>query len=220
MVSLRSQIDELQRQISKEQAQIRSGHTNSLLADYRAAVSAENALKVRVAQLKGDVLDLRGRSIQYTILQRDVDTNRALYDALLQRYKQIGVAGGLGAAPVSIVDRADVPRLPFKPNLFLNLLMGLGLGLAAGVGGAIGLDPSVVEMIAARARPRKVSREPQGLDAVDATQSAKVLSCRNTAVLADEVSASSTAAMPIATMASATSTSIRVNPLTALARPT
>lgn len=140
MVSLRSQIDELQKQIAKEQAQVRSGHTNSLLADYRAAVSAENALKARVAQLKGSVLDLRGRSIKYTILQREVDTNRALYDALLQRYKQIGVAGGIGTAPVSIVDRADVPGGPFKPNLLLNLLFGLGAGLLAGVAGAIGLE--------------------------------------------------------------------------------
>src|SRR6185312_11241857 len=140
MVSLRSQIDELQRQITKVQAQSSTGRDNALLADYRAALSAENALKARVAELKGDVLNLRGRSIQYTILQRDVDTNRALYDALLQRYKQIGVAGGVGIAPVSIVDRADVPRVPFKPNLFLNLVLGLGFGLAAGIAGAIGLE--------------------------------------------------------------------------------
>src|SRR5207302_8195330 len=72
--------------------------------------------------------------------QREVDTNRSLYDALLQRYKQIGVAGGIGMAPVSIVDRAQVPSLPFKPNLLLNLIVGLGLGLAAGVAGAIGLE--------------------------------------------------------------------------------
>ena len=140
MVSLRSQIDELQRQISKAQSQMSSGHTNTLLADYRAALSAERALQARVAQLKGAVLNLRGRSIQYTILQREVDTNRALYDALLQRYKQIGVAGGVGIAPVSIVDRAEVPHAPFKPNLFLNLILGLGLGLAAGLAGAIGLE--------------------------------------------------------------------------------
>ena len=73
-------------------------------------------------QLKGAVLNLRGRSIQYNILQREVDTNRSLYDALLQRYKEIGVAGGVGTAPVSIVDRADPPGLPYKPNLFKNLL--------------------------------------------------------------------------------------------------
>ncbi len=140
MASLQSQINELQRQISAQAAQASSGRLNGLLADYRGALSAEHALQARVGQLKGDVLNLRGRSIQYTILQREVDTNRSLYDALLQRYKQIGVAGGVGMAPVSIVDRAQIPTLPVKPNVLLNLLLGLGMGLVAGVGSAIGLE--------------------------------------------------------------------------------
>ena len=140
MQSLQAQITELGRQISQESGQISSGRSNSLLADYRAAASAERALQARVAALKGDVLNLRGRSIQYNILQREVDTNRSLYDALLQRYKEIGVAGGIGVAPVSIVDRADPPGLPFKPNLLLNLVAGLGLGLLAGIAGAVGLE--------------------------------------------------------------------------------
>jgi succinoglycan biosynthesis transport protein ExoP len=140
MLSLKAQIDELSKQIASASGQMSSGHTNTLLADYRAAVSAENALRSRVGQLKGEVLDLRGRSIQYNILQREVDTNRSLYDALLQRYKEIGVAGGVGTAPVSIVDRADAPTFPYKPNLFMNLLMGLGAGLLAGLAGAVGLE--------------------------------------------------------------------------------
>lgn len=140
MLSLRSQIDELDKQISAEAAQMSSGRNNSLLADYRAAVSAERALQARVSALKGDVLNLRGRSIQYNILQREVDTNRSLYDALLQRYKEIGVAGGVGTAPVSIVDRADPPSSPYKPRLLLNLLFGLGAGLLAGLAGAVGLE--------------------------------------------------------------------------------
>lgn len=140
MRSLRARIEELNRQIARESAVVSSGRTNSLLADYRAASAAERALQSRVEQLKGAVLNLRGRSIQYAILQRDVDTNRALYDALLQRYKQIGVAGGVGAAPVSIVDRAQVPSGPFKPNLVLNLLVGLVAGLLAGILAAFGLE--------------------------------------------------------------------------------
>jgi capsular exopolysaccharide synthesis family protein len=140
MASLQSQIDELKRQIATQASQASSGRINGLLADYRGALSAEHALQARVSQLKGDVLNLRGRSIQYTILQREVDTNRSLYDALLQRYKQIGVAGGVGMAPVSIVDRAQAPGLPFKPNLLINLLLGLGLGLVAGIAGAVGLE--------------------------------------------------------------------------------
>ena len=131
MVSLKAQMDELDRQIASESSQMSSGRNNSLLQDYRAALSAEHALQTRVASLKGQVLNLRGRSIQYNILQREVDTNRSLYDALLQRYKEIGVAGGVGTAPVSIVDHASVPGSPYKPNLLFNLILGMGAELLA-----------------------------------------------------------------------------------------
>ena len=140
MVSLRSRIDELDRQIAREGSVAAGGRASSLQADYLAAASAERALQSRVGALKGSVLDLRGRSIQYNILQREVDTNRGLYDALLQRYKEIGVAGGVGASPVSIVDRAAVPGGPYKPNLIFNLLAGLGLGLMAGLGAALAVE--------------------------------------------------------------------------------
>ncbi|HEX6741176.1 MAG TPA: polysaccharide biosynthesis tyrosine autokinase [Sphingomicrobium sp.] len=140
MQSIQAQVEELKRQIAQASAQTASGRNNSLLQEYRAALAAERALQGRVSGLKGAVLNLRGRSIQYNILQREVDTNRSLYDALLQRYKEIGVAGGIGTAPVSIVDRADTPGLPYKPNLLLNLLLGLVGGLVAGIGAAVGLE--------------------------------------------------------------------------------
>jgi len=140
MQSIQAQISELDKQIAGESSQMSASRNNTLLQEYRAALSAERALQARVGGLKGAVLNLRGRSIQYNILQREVDTNRSLYDALLQRYKEIGVAGGIGTAPVSIVDRADPPGSPYKPNLLINLLMGLVGGLLAGIGAAVGLE--------------------------------------------------------------------------------
>lgn len=140
MISLRSRIDELGRQMASETAKVSGGRSNSLLADYRSAVASERALQARVGSLKDSVLNLRARGIQYNILQRDVDTFRALYDALLQRYKEIGVAGGIGSTPVSIVDRAEVPSAPYTPDIAFNMLLGLALGLAAGVGLAVALE--------------------------------------------------------------------------------
>ena len=140
MLSLQSQINELDRQIARESSQVSSSRSNSLLADYRAAAAAERALQAKVNALKGSVLDLRGRSIQYNILQRETDTNRSLYDALLQRYKEVGVSAGVGSSAVSIVDHADIPVKPFRPNLMLNVLAGFLLGLVVGIGTAIGLD--------------------------------------------------------------------------------
>ena len=140
MIALKNRIDELNRQIGSEQSRVAGGQASTLLAEYRAAASAENALRARVNQLRGSVLDLRGRSIQYNILQREQDTNRSLYDALLQRYKEVGIAGGIGNSPVSIVDRAQVPGAPYKPNPLLNLIAGIGLGLLAGLALAFALE--------------------------------------------------------------------------------
>jgi capsular exopolysaccharide synthesis family protein len=140
MVALRSRITELTKQINAEAGTVAGGKATTLGAEYRAALAAEQSLQGRLNQLKGSVLNLRGRSIQYNILQREVDTNRSLYDALLQRYKEIGVAGGIGRNQVSVVDRAEVPGGPFKPDLMLNLLIGFAVGLVTGLAAALGLE--------------------------------------------------------------------------------
>ena len=140
MLSLKARMTEIDRQIGREQSKVASGKNTSLLAEYRAATAAESSLRGQVAGLKGSVLDLRGRSIQYNILQRDVDTNRALYDALLQRYKEIGIGAGVGTSPVTIVDRAQVPDKPFKPRILLHLAAGLALGLLGGIAAAFVLE--------------------------------------------------------------------------------
>jgi polysaccharide biosynthesis transport protein len=137
MTRLRTRIAALDESIAAEARGVQSSRANTLRADYQAAVAEEQSLAGRVEQLRGAVLDLRGRTIQYNILQRDVDTNRSLYEALLQRYKEIGVAGGIGTAQASVVDRGQAPGGPYKPNMPLNLLIGLALGLLAGMGAAL-----------------------------------------------------------------------------------
>jgi capsular exopolysaccharide synthesis family protein len=127
--ALNQQIKQLDASIAREESRVGS----SISGAYREASAREAALKSRVEGLKGNLLDLRRRSIQYNIYQRDVDTNRELYDGLLQRYKEIGIAGGVGNNNVSIVDPADVPTGPSKPNLFANLALALMLGFVAGV---------------------------------------------------------------------------------------
>ena len=140
MVQLRSRISALEQSIQSEAGNVRAGRLGTLRAEYQAAAAEERQLQAQVNQLQGAVLNLRGRSIQYNIIQRNVDQNRALYDALLQRYKEIGVAGGIGSSQASIVDRAEVPGGPSEPNLMMNVLIGLALGLASGLGLALLLE--------------------------------------------------------------------------------
>lgn len=133
MQELQRRIASLDRAIGQEAQQLTGGDLNTLRAEFLAARNAEAELEQRFQGLKGEVLSQRNTSIQSNILQREVDTNRALYDALLQRYKEIGVTGGIGKSPVSLVDRARAPTSPFRPNIALNLLLGLLLGLIVGV---------------------------------------------------------------------------------------
>jgi capsular exopolysaccharide synthesis family protein len=149
--ALKSQIDDLDNSIAREEDRV----SNSLQGGYREALQRERALKAKVNSLKSAYLDLRRRSIQYNIYQQEVDTNRALYDGLLQRFKEIGVAGGVGVNNVSIVDPADLPQEPSSPRLLFNLLIAtvFGLGLGAAIAFALEqmdetiADPSEVERL-------------------------------------------------------------------------
>ena len=136
--AIASQIAQLDQSIAREEGRVSS----SIATDYRASRQRERGLSSRVDVLKGNLLDLRRRSIQYAIFQREVDTNRQLYDGLLQRYKEIGVAGGVGVNNVSVVDSADVPEKPSSPRLLLNLALGILAGIAIGVLVVIVLEQS------------------------------------------------------------------------------
>lgn len=134
--ALKSQIDQLDRSIAREESRV----SGSLAVDYREAVGREDALQKKVDQLKASYLDLRRRSIQYNIYQQEVDTNRALYDGLLQRFKEIGVAGGVGVNNVAVVDAAETPEKPSSPRMVLNLAIAILTGLVLGAGLALALD--------------------------------------------------------------------------------
>lgn len=133
----------LQAQIRALDASLRSEDnrvSNVLLQNYQASLRREQQLRSQVKQLTSRVLDFRRRNIQYDILQREVDTNRQLYDALLQRYKEIGVAGGVGVNNIAIVDNAEMPSRPSSPRPLLNLAVAMLLGLAVGIGIALLLE--------------------------------------------------------------------------------
>lgn len=136
MVALRNRMTSIDRNLAAETRNV----TGALRANYAEALGRESELRGQVAKLRGDVLDLRGRGIEYTILQRDVDTNRTLYDALLQRYKEIGVAGGVGESQAAVVDDAERPGSPYTPNFPLNLGIGIAAGLILGLAAAFGIE--------------------------------------------------------------------------------
>ncbi len=126
--ALATQIAALDRSIASEETRSRTGTS----ARYQEALEREQKLRAQVERLKGQFSGERRDSIQYNIFQREVDTNRQLYDGLLQRYKEIGVAG-VGTNNISVVDPAQPPEQPSSPKLLLNIALAMlaGLGLAA-----------------------------------------------------------------------------------------
>lgn len=126
--ALSQQLAVLDRSIAREEARVSSSRST----EYREAAQREAGLRARVNALRGQVDAQQRDSIQYNIYQRESDTNRQLYDGMLQRYKEIGVAG-VGSNNISIVDPAQVPSAPSSPNLPFNIALALlaGLGLAA-----------------------------------------------------------------------------------------
>ena len=128
MVQLKAQLDAVNREIGAEMGRLRA----SVKAEYDAATSNEGMLKAQIANLRGEALDTDSRSIQYNILKREADTNRQMYDSLLQRFKEVGAAGDVRTNNISIIDRAQ-GGFRFKPNLLNNLALGLLAGLLLGI---------------------------------------------------------------------------------------
>jgi polysaccharide biosynthesis transport protein len=167
--ALKSQLDQLDRSITREEQRV----SGSLRGEYRQARERERLLQQRVDNLKQSFLDQRRRAIQYNIYQREVDTNRQLYDGLLQRYKEIGVAGGVGINNVSVVDPADPPVKPSSPRLLINLALALVIGFGIGCIAALLLeqadeaiaDPTEMERILSLpvlgSVPKLADREPR-----------------------------------------------------------
>jgi uncharacterized protein involved in exopolysaccharide biosynthesis len=127
MLRLKAQMNQIDQEIKSEADVIKQ----SLKAHYESALQQEVLLKNKMEGVKRGVLETRSKEIQYNILKREAHTNRTLYDGLLQQYKDIGVAGAVGTNNVAVIDRAQVPGGPYKPNLRSNLVRWLGFGLVA-----------------------------------------------------------------------------------------
>ena len=101
--------------------------------DYLAALEREKLLRASLENQKTEENRLNESAIEYSLLKRDVESNRQLYEGLLQRLKEAGVMTGLRSSNVRIVDPASPPGAPTTPNIPRNILMSLLVGLAGGI---------------------------------------------------------------------------------------
>jgi len=106
----------------------------SIKNQYQTAMQKAEAMQARVERQKQLAMDLNERATQYTIMSREVGTNKAIYQSLLQRAKEIESMVGVSSSNIHIIDRALLPIFPFKPNVKLNLLLAIVVGFLAGLG--------------------------------------------------------------------------------------
>lgn len=132
IMQAKAQIAEMNRQI----AVIAGGVRASIANQYRVAAGQEAAIGGRVGALKAATFAEQGKDVRYNILKREVDTNRNLYNTLLQRYSEVNTQVANTTNPVSIIDRAQIPGAPSYPRPPLNMalagLAGAALALMAG----------------------------------------------------------------------------------------
>jgi len=123
MKRLQAQINELRRQIGQEVRVI----SNSIKIKYEQSVQKENDLKTELSKLEIEQLNFQEKNIQYTILKREVDSNRTQYDSLIKKLNEVGVGSEIRDKKAAVVDPALRPERPYSPRLFLNLLASLGI---------------------------------------------------------------------------------------------
>jgi succinoglycan biosynthesis transport protein ExoP len=124
-----AEIAELQQALEKERGNIQRRAAD----EYQAAQRRERLLARSYDEQARTVSDVNGKSIRYSTLKHEVDTNRQLYDALLLRVKQAGLAAAMRSSNVLVVDAAKPPVFPYRPNFKVNAALGLLSGLFLGV---------------------------------------------------------------------------------------
>jgi uncharacterized protein involved in exopolysaccharide biosynthesis len=108
--------------------------------EYKVAKAREETLLNNVNQLRREGQDLNEKEIQALTLQREAESNQQLYEAVLKRFKETGVAGGLETNNVRVVEEATAPVVPVRPRKTWNLLLSVVAGLALGMAIAFGID--------------------------------------------------------------------------------
>jgi exopolysaccharide transport family protein len=142
LAQLNNQIQEIDSQLQLEIKKV----AGRLRGDYLASLQRENMLRSALEQQKQQENKLNESAIEYSFLKRDFESDRTLYEGLLQKLKEAGVAAGLRSNNIRQVDMARTPGGPTEPNIPRNLGFGFCLGLTTGIGLAFlleGIDNTV-----------------------------------------------------------------------------
>ncbi|MFZ1917436.1 MAG: polysaccharide biosynthesis tyrosine autokinase [Terriglobales bacterium] len=136
VAQLNNQLKEIDHQLQSETNKA----VDHLRGQYLAALQRENLLHDSFEKQKQEANKLNESAIEYSLLKRDVESNRTLYEGLLEKLKEAGVTAGLRSTNFRILKPARAPSLPVEPNIPRNLSFALVLGVISGLGLAFLLE--------------------------------------------------------------------------------
>jgi capsular exopolysaccharide synthesis family protein len=136
MVKLSNSIANVTAQLQTETAKAIEAIRN----DYLSSVAAERNLAASLNESKTQAMDLNRKSASYTVLQREAESERQVYQALLQQEKELRVISNSKANNVQIMERSEPPKAPYTPNRRKDWLTAIVLALATGIGLAFVVD--------------------------------------------------------------------------------
>ena len=136
MKAVTTSIEGVRRNLDVEKAKLIEG----IRSDYRSAVANENSLVSTLEDQKRKAMDLDQKSVDYTVLERESESERAVYQTLLQQEKELRIIRNSRANNIQLMDLAELPKSPYVPNHRRNFLMSVVLGLALAVGLAFGIE--------------------------------------------------------------------------------
>jgi capsular exopolysaccharide synthesis family protein len=136
MKNLKSQLNAITDRIEEERERI----IRSVQSDVSAAMKNEESIKETFLEQQKKVLNFQDKVVQYETLKAEVNVNKELHNNLLQKLNEVSVASMSKATSIQVVDRALLPRKPYKPDKPRNFLLSLIFGLMGGVGLAFLVD--------------------------------------------------------------------------------
>ncbi len=133
VVRLQAQLKDLEQLIVREKTNI----GNQMEAEYHGSRQREILLTQALDQQKVQTNQMAEKLVQYNILKREADTNKQLYDGMLQKLKEAGITAGLRSSNIRVVDPALIPTHPSRPNRMRNIMLSVLVGLVGGIGLAL-----------------------------------------------------------------------------------
>ena len=136
LVKANGDLQDAQRQYEVEMSRA----VQQIKNDYDTALLEEQTMARALDGAKADAQDLSKKSVNYNVMEREANSNRQVYQSLLQRANELRVSSNSRQNNVRVVDHAEVPRGPMAPTGRRTWLLSLGVGLVLAVGVAYGLD--------------------------------------------------------------------------------